>query len=276
MTGESFDRLVADWLLTHRSANTRAAYRADLDSFQVWWREHRRRAPLTAMATDVEQFAAVCVAAGASDATVARRLSALSSFFTFAMASRAVTRSPVRASHRPSADNSTQTVDLDDRQVAALIRSSGRLGHRASVLVGLLLFDGLKLAEVLAADADDVNITFQGGNITVRRRGDLVVIPLDPRTTAALRSYIERRTAGPLLLGESPTRAPARLTRFGADFILKQVSAEAGLTPAISANVLRRSYVASAYASGASIESIRGRLGHADVRTTRRHLTRRG
>ncbi len=80
----------------------------------------------------------------------------------------------------------------------------------------------------------------RGARITLRRRGDVIAVALDPRTTAALIPYVGRRDTGPLQLGESPTRRSDRLTRFGADYVLKQISAEAGLARAISANTLRR------------------------------------
>ena len=134
-----------------------------------------------------------------------------------------------------------------------------------------MLFDGLKLAEVLAADAEDVSVTPQGAELALERRDPLDLL-LDARTATALVSYLDGRTEGPLLLGESPTRLPGRLTRFGADYMLKRLSADAGLDQAVSANTLRRSYVANAFAGGASVESIRDQLGHVDVRTTRRHL----
>jgi integrase len=168
---------------------------------------------------------------------------------------------------------SSHTVDLDVRQLAAVIRASAGLGNREALLVGLLLFDGLKLAEVLAADADDITFTSKGSELCVLRRGTRLQYPLDPRTTTALIGYLAGREAGPLLYGESPARPPSRLTRFGADYVLKRVSADAGVEPPISANTLRRSFVSNAYATGASIESIRDQLGHTDTRTTRRHLT---
>ncbi len=266
-----FDALVRAWLVSHPSQNTQAAYRTDLDRFRAWWLANRRRPPLRATTADVDRFEQSCADDGASEATIARRLSALSSFFTFAASQGAVVTSPVRGDRRPPT-TATPTADLDARQLADLIRSSGRLGDRAMVLVGLMLFDGLKLAEVLAADAEDVSITPRAARITVERRGDRVDVRLDGRTTSALRSYLDGRTRGPLLLGESPARAPGRLTRFGADYLLKRISAEAGLERPISANTLRRSYVSSAYAKGASVKAIRDQLGHTDSRTTRRHL----
>jgi integrase/recombinase XerD len=268
----SFDSLVTAWVGSQSSTNTQAAYRGDLDLFRSWWDAHRRRAPLTATPADVERFEQACVDAGSSEATVARRVSALSSFFTFAAARGAIATSPVPGSRRPPA-TASPTADLDARQLADLVRSSERLGDRTSVLVGLMLFDGLKLAEVLAADAEDVSVTPQGTQLALERRGDPLALLLDARTATALGSYLGGRTEGPLLLGESPTRIPGRLTRFGADYMLKRISADAGLDQAVSANILRRSYVANAFAGGASVESIRDLLGHCDVRTTRRHLS---
>ncbi len=64
----------------------------------------------------------------------------------------------------------------------------------------------------------------------------------------------------------------SRITRFGADYLIKQASLAAGLDNAISANVLRRSHVAAARRRGVHIMDTRDRMGHQDVRTTHRHL----
>jgi integrase/recombinase XerD len=270
----NFDALVDEWVDGQTSPNTRAAYRRDLDLFRSWWDGHRRRAPLTATAADVDRYQQACVDAGRSEATVARHVSALSSFFTFAVASGAIAKSPVpRARRAPT--TATPTADLDADEVADLTRASRRLGHRAVLLVGLLLYDGLKLAEVLAANAADVSITGNRARIALYRGGDEPEgRPLDRRTASAAIAYLDGRTDGPLLLGENPTRRSERLTRFGADYLLKRISADAGMDAPISANTLRRSHVATAFARGASVEAIRERLGQTDVRTTRRHLAR--
>jgi site-specific recombinase XerD len=267
-----FEELVDAWVERQGSPNTRLAYRSDLVVFRSWWDDHRRRAPLTATSRDVERFEQACRDTGASAATVARRVSALSSFFNFAIANGALATSPVPGGRRPPT-TATPTVDLDADQRAALIRSSISIGDREAALVGLLLFDGLKLAEVLAADADDITFTPVGGQIAVRRGAARQQYRLDPRTTTALTAYLSGRAVGPLLFGESPTRPPSRLSRFGADYVLKRISADAGVEPPISANTLRRSFVANAHAAGASVEKIRAQLGHTDSRTTRRHLT---
>ena len=74
-----------------------------------------------------------------------------------------------------------------------------------------------------------MSLTPQGAELALDRRGDLFDLALDTRTATALTAYLGGRNEGPLLLGESPTRAPGRLTRFGADYMLKRLSADAGL-----------------------------------------------
>jgi hypothetical protein len=52
-----------------------------------------------------------------------------------------------------------------------------------------------------------------------------------------LRPHVAGRKDGPLLESQS---SGGRLTRFGADFLLRQISEQAGVRPAVSANGLRR------------------------------------
>jgi integrase/recombinase XerD len=206
-------------------------------------------------------------------ATVARRLASLSSFFAFAFAvdDGQLATSPVARTERPVAEPSG-TVPLTEAQTVALLAAGRRLGAKTAVLVDLLLVDGLKLGEVLAANAED--LAEDDATLTVNRRRAPVELDLQDGTALAVAAYLDGRRTGPLLLGDSPTRQPARLTRFGADYLLKRAAEEAGIEQPVSANVLRRSYVGSAHRNGDSVEEIRNHLGHQDSRTTRRHLGR--
>jgi site-specific recombinase XerD len=84
--------------------------------------------------------------------------------------------------------------------------------------------------------------------------------------------YLGRRRTGPLFLNERHGRVPARLTRYGVDYMIKQVAHAAGLAASVSANTLRRRYVMAAYADGASVDEICRQTGHRSARTTRRYL----
>jgi site-specific recombinase XerD len=110
--------------------------------------------------------------------------------------------------------------------------------------------------------------------LRVVRHGDALVIPLD-RSASRSMATLERTTfaPGPLFVGPSRGRSGAtRLTRFGADHLLKQAAASANIQQPVSANVLRRTHVSIAQREGVSLDDIRQTMGHRDVRTTRRYL----
>lgn len=278
----SFEELAALFASRQRSENTRRAYGADLDRF-VHWCLAEGAQPLALGPNEVARYQAVCEAEGTSPATVARRLAALSSFYALAVEEGSIGESPLADLVRPVAVPSV-TPELDAAQASALVSAGARLNPKTALLVDLLLLDGLKLGEALAADAADVTDTHGGDGATLsvaRRGGRRAEIELHEPTVEAAHGYLQGRRDGPLLLNDRAATGRAavgddagRLTRFGADYLLKRASDEAGLAQPVSANVLRRSYVAMSHAAGDSVETIRHNLGHRDLRTTRRHLAR--
>src|SRR4051812_34713188 len=144
---------VAAFLDACRSANTRAAYQADLAQLAAWCREGGTVDLLSINTEDVALYRTACERAGASPATVARRLSTIASFSTFAAANGAQpTLTAESVIERPSVESASSAELLSDADVDALLRAAERTGPRVSVLVRLLTLDGLKLGEVIRAD----------------------------------------------------------------------------------------------------------------------------
>ena len=138
----------------------------------------------------------------------------------------------------------------------------------------LLLGEGMRLAEILGLDHVDVSGTRKAKRLRVVRHGDEVIIPLDHSASRSM-ADLQRtsRAPGPLFVGPSRGRAGStRLTRFGADHLLKQAAASADIQQPVSANVLRRTHVSNAQRDGRALDDIRRGMGHRDVRTTRRYL----
>lgn len=229
-------RLLDAWLDGYRSANTRAAYGRDVADF-VAWCDDNGRAPLRATTDDIDRYRDACLVRGASGATVARRLSGVSSFFRFAGRGN-----PVAEVSRPTSGRVDDGV-LDRREIDSLLDAAAAEGPRVEALLGLLAVDGVRLNEALAIDVPQLHGRGRRMRLTVERRGEPENVDLDVRTAAAVTAYVARRRRGPLFLGESATaRTATRLTRFGADFIIKRAADDAGLDRTVSANVLRRSF----------------------------------
>jgi integrase len=124
------------------------------------------------------------------------------------------------------------------------------------------------VSEAAGADADA--LSGRPPHLTLRLETRTVRLHRD--TSAAIRTYLGRRRSGPLLLSEQRGRETERLSRFGVDYLVKEIAHEARLSRAVSGNVLRRRYVMAEHARGHSIDDIRRNAGHADGRTTRRYL----
>jgi len=265
--------MVDRWLSRYRSPNTRQAYRRDLDVFTSWIAA-RGTELLAADRLDVTRFRDELTDAAASTATVNRRLSSLSAFFTYAQDAGLCAANPVTSTTRVEHDATSNTAQLDAQECLIVWKAALATGAKAATIVGLLLYDGLKLHEMLAADLVDTSTTGTRSHIEIERHGRRQRITLHAATTAAVRTYARGRSDGPMLLGDSPSRTPTRLTRYGAHFVIRQVGERARLGRPLTANQLRSSYIANAYASGVHIDDIQLRAGHVDNRATSRHLPR--
>jgi integrase/recombinase XerD len=257
--------LVAAWLASQRSENTRSAYARDIARFLEWCSSERVD-PLSVGPRALRRYRSEDERAGASPATTARRLSAISSFGVHATAAGATTELSDVA--RPVVARRSTTTVLSDADAAALLAAADRMPVRAAALLRLLMLDGLKVGEAVGADADDISGRPPAMTLRVGSR----VVELHPDTARALHRYLSRRRTGPLILSEGRVRASDRLTRFGVDFVIKEVVRAAGVAAPVSGNTLRRRYIVAARAGGTEVAEIGRDVGHADPRTTRRYL----
>jgi integrase/recombinase XerD len=263
---------VAGFLATCRSSNTQAAYRTDLAHLAAWCRGQETLDLLTVDAADLARYRAECEIAGVSAATIARRLSAIASFSAYDGKCRAAPAALIATDiSRPTLASTSTAHLLSDTDADALLAAADAIGPRAAVAIGLLMLDGLKVGEVVRADAVDVR------GRPPHRTLDLHANParkinLHPRTSAAVGRYLRRRRHGPLLLSERRGRSPERLSRFGLDYLVKQVAQATRLDQIVSGNTLRRRYVSAAHAHGTDLDTIRHNTGHTNPRTARRYL----
>lgn len=239
--GDGFEPWVGDWIASLRSPNTRAAYQRDIDVFRAWLvgaGVHAR----DVTEEDVEEFADSCTDAGAAGSTVRRRVAAVASFYRYVATAWAM-ENPATDADRPPTPATREPVVLSPTDAAAFWRAALALGAKTAAVVGLVLHDGMKAHEVLRLDARDVRPA-QGGMIVRRGAVGADEQPLDPRTAAVLRRYLAGRKDGPLLYGDSPTRAQARLTRHGVDYLVRRTAAHAELGVPVTVNVLRNTHSA--------------------------------
>lgn len=267
----TLDQVTAAWLAGYASANTRAAYRGDLRAYLAWCANEAHQ-PFAATSRQMRDYRDDRESSGVSTATIARQFAALRAFYATAHELQACSSNPFEA--RPAAVVARSATMLLNASEVERLYAAALGDSRCAVLVGLLLGDGLRLSEVLAIDHEDIAGPVRARRLQVQRHGRAAIVVLSTATSNAI-ARLQRTTidAGPLLLALPHGAArPQRLTRFGADFLLKQAAQAAGIQLPVSANVLRRTHATMASDAGEHIDDIRDRMGHRDVRTTRRFL----
>ena len=274
------DEAVETWLGSLASPHTRAAYRRDMAVFVAWARSEGRRPEIlvrrngrpTGHASNqfVAGFREHCETSTMSAATRSRRISTIASFVRF-------TATPLgerSAAEAHTSGTAQATVALEPEVSAAVWRASVASGPRSAALVGLILHEGLKLGETIALDVGEVDFTARPAAVMLRRRATTVEVQLGRRTTTQLVQLIGQRRGGPVFESESAGSVGARLTRFGADYLIKAVGQRASLTTPLTTNELRSTHIAMSRRSGESPAAIHLRLGHRSIQTTNRYIPR--
>ncbi|TDB99737.1 integrase, partial [Micromonospora fluostatini] len=156
------------WLRNRRlSDHTRDAYRRDVASWLTWCAA-RGLDPLRANFLDVNDYgrdleSTVGARSGRplTPATVARRLSALSSWYDFLVKLRAIDANPVADADRPRIDRDhSTTIGLTpeevDRLLAAADADTGPTADRNRAAIALLADLGLRVGELVSLDLADL------------------------------------------------------------------------------------------------------------------------
>ena len=267
------EQVTEAWLANRRlSEHTRAAYRRDVAAWLAYCAE-RSVEPLRASFLEVNSYARGLEAQKLAPATVARKLSGLSSWYDFLVKIRAVEANPVGGADRPyvSRDHSA-TVGLAPEEVDALLAAARAAGPRHRAVVTLLADLGLRVGELVGLDVTDVG--WERGHRTVRfvgKGGRTRRRVLTAEAAAALDDYLTIRGAGdgPLFV----TSSGARIDRHGVFRLIRRLAREAGVPAAdqLSPHSLRHAFATTARSEGVALEDVQDAMGHADPRTTRRY-----
>jgi integrase/recombinase XerD len=283
--GGAAEQVTEQWLANRRlSAHTRAAYRRDVAGWLSWCAA-KQLDPLRATFLDVNAYAraleeAVDTRSGKplAPATVARKLSGVSSWYDFLAKLRAVESNPVGAADRPyvSRDHSA-TVGLSPEEVDALLAAAaaqdGPAAVRHQAALALLADLGLRVGELVSLDVDDLG--WERGHRTVRfigKGGRPRRRALTPAAGTALDAYLavrEPAATGPLFV----TATGGRIDRHAVFRLVRRLAKEAGIPgwERLSPHSLRHAFATTARSEGVPLEDVQDAMGHADPRTTRRY-----
>jgi len=284
MTGEEGRVAFLEWLARERRSAplTVEAYGADLAGFLGFLTQHLGGEPdLAALGglrqADIRAWLAAEAAAGAGNATRARRLSAVRTFFRFLARRQGVENAAVGLISTPRAKKPMPRA-LAQGQARAVTDGIGEMTDTAAMqardtaLFVLLYGCGLRIAEALALDVRDV----PGPDATLRVVGKgnkERILPVLPVVRAALAQWLvvhpDRAPDRPLFVGARGGRLDAAV----AQRTLRQFRRLNGLPEHATPHALRHSFATHLLAGGADLRSIQDLLGHASLSTTQRYTS---
>lgn len=272
-----------EWLERERRAArlTVEAYGTDLAAFLGFLTRHLGGEPdLAALASlrqaDLRAWLAEEAAAGASNATRARHLSAVRSFFRFLARRHGVDNPALKLIATPRAKRPVPRA-LDSAQARTIATDVADLSDIAAVqardaaLFTLLYGCGLRIGEALALDVRDLP-RGPGDPLRVLGKGGKErIVPVLPAVREALAAWLAlhpgRQPDSPLFIGARGRRLdPAVAQR-----TLRQFRRLHGLPEHATPHSLRHSFATHLLADGADLRSIQDLLGHASLSTTQRY-----
>ena len=284
MTGTEARAAFLLWLAAERRASplTVEAYGGDLASFLGFLTHHLGGEPdLAALATltqaDIRAWLASLAAGGAVNATRARRLSALRTFFRFLARRHNVDNPAVRlvatARRMPPLPRA-----LSPAQARAVAEEAGDLSDIAAIqardtaLFTLLYGCGLRIAEALALDVRDAPLPGSDAMLRVTGKGAKQrIVPVLPAVRQAVAGWVRLhpspRPDSPLFLGAQGKRLHPGV----AQRTMRHYRQQQGLPDHATPHALRHSFATHLLAGGADLRSIQELLGHANLSTTQRY-----
>jgi len=260
------------------------AYAADLAGFLGFLTRHLGDEPdLAALAdlraADLRAWLAAEAGEGRGNATRARHLSAVRSFFRWLARRHGVSNPQVRLLATPRAKRPLPRA-LAPQDARAVAEDIGEMSDSAAVqardvaLFTLLYGCGLRIAEALALNVADAPREGTEAPLRVRGKGNKErIVPVLPVVRQAVSAWLRHHPrpdpAAPLFLGVRG----GRLDPAVAQRTLRAFRRLSGLPEHATPHALRHSFATHLLAGGADLRSIQELLGHASLSTTQRYTS---
>jgi len=272
------------WLAHERRASpaTVEAYGGDLADFLGFLVGHLGgEADLASLGAltqaDLRAWLAHAAANGAGNATRARRLSALRSFYRHLARHHGVDNPSVKLIATPRAKRPVPRA-LAAAQARDIAEDIGEMSHTAwqqardTALFTLLYGCGLRISEALALNVRDAPLPNSDTPLLILGKGGKQrIVPVLPAVREAVAAWLALHPSStpdnPLFIGARGKRLdPAVAQR-----VLRHFRRLHGLPEHATPHALRHSFATHLLAGGADLRAIQDLLGHASLSTTQRY-----
>jgi integrase/recombinase XerD len=274
----------ASWLAIQKSAQTRRAYRLDLQ---------RRMATLNITTVDeLRQADHRAVTAWertmretehAAPSTIRRRLSAPSSLFKRLVRHNHASKNPVREIDRPNINRDDGTTlafsKIQARKLFVTPPEDTVAGLRERAILSVSLQVGRHRAEIAALKVGDLHQNRGFDSLRVARKGSRRdALAINPQTTAPLRSYLVLADHGddmdgplfrPLKHNGKQSHVRRATDPDAIDHAVRKYASMIAMPRGCSAHSMRATFITTALEDGAQLEDVQKAAGHHDPSTTK-------
>ena len=229
---------------------------------------------------DIRRFLAELADLGLDNATLARKLSALTSFYGWLTRQGAIAAPPTDLVSSPRQKKRLPDI-LSQAEMFALLEQAFEdeaLGARDRALFELLYATGLRVAETVSLSWRSFSPDMDLLRVMGKRRKERIV-PVTQAAVTALRTYhdglwFDLKTGGDgMKSGEAVflNYRGGRLSARSVRRIVDKYALKAGMIRKIHPHLFRHSFATHLLSAGCDLRSIQELLGHASLQTTQRY-----
>ncbi len=253
------------------SPHTLTNYRRDLRSLIAYCQGKELHAPGRIAESDIRQWAAQLHRRGLAGSSIQRSLSAIRSFFNYLGRIHGQLHNPATSVQAPRQPRKLpKTLDADQLNKYLSCTDESTLAVRDRAIAELFYSSGLRLAELVAVNTDDIDkgsalitVTGKGNKTRTVPVGSVALEAID--RWLAVKPRMKAHESGAALFTSS------RGTRISVRNIqarLKLRGRKAGMHQDVHPHMLRHSFASHMLESSGDLRAVQELLGHANISTT--------
>ena len=253
------------------SAHTLSNYRRDLEKFSGFCIEQNVDHPDQAHAADVRHWVAAAHRKGLSGKSLQRALSALRSFYQYRVRNGSLHNPAIGIQAPKSAKKLPKTLDADHSQKMVEIKGDDELAVRDRAILELFYSSGLRLAELVALNINDLDLHDQMLSVTGKGNKQRRV-PIGSFALKALLAWLKIRALSKHQNSDENavfiSNRGSRISPRTVQARLKKHSIEQGIGQNVHPHMLRHSFASHLLESSGNLRAVQELLGHANISTT--------